>query len=65
MSAPRVVVGLGANLGDATATLRAAVAAIAATPGVELLAVSPVYRTAPQGGPEQPDYLNAAVLLAV
>jgi 2-amino-4-hydroxy-6-hydroxymethyldihydropteridine diphosphokinase len=62
---PRVVVGLGANLGDALAALRAAVEAIAALPGVELLGVSPVYRTAPQGGPEQPDYLNAAVLLAV
>jgi 2-amino-4-hydroxy-6-hydroxymethyldihydropteridine diphosphokinase len=61
----RVVVGLGANLGDAAATLQTAVDAIGETPGVAVVAVSPVYRTAPVGGPEQPDYLNAASLLDV
>jgi 2-amino-4-hydroxy-6-hydroxymethyldihydropteridine diphosphokinase len=60
-----VVVGLGANLGDAVATLAAAVREIAALDGVEVLAVSAAYRTAPVGGPEQPDYHNAAVLLDV
>ena len=61
----RVVVGLGANLGDAAATLDGAVAELAAEPGVAVLARSATYRTAPVGGPEQPDYLNAAVLLEV
>ena len=61
----RVVVGLGANLGEALATLQGAVREIAALDGVAVLAVSPVYRTAPVGGPEQPDYHNAAVLLDV
>jgi 2-amino-4-hydroxy-6-hydroxymethyldihydropteridine diphosphokinase len=61
----RVVVGLGANLGDAAATLEGGIAELAAEPGVEVLSRSPTYRTAPVGGPEQPDYLNAAVLLEV
>jgi len=57
-----VHVGLGANLGDAPATLKAAVHALAALDQTELVAVSPTYRTAPidAGGP---DYLNAVVQL--
>ena len=27
-----------------------------------MLAISPVYQTAPVGGPPQPDYLNAALI---
>lgn len=61
----RIVVGLGANLGDAVPTLRAAVREIAALDAVDVLAVSRVYRTAPVGGPEQADYVNGAVLLEV
>ena len=51
-------VGLGANLGDRTAALRTALAALAALPGTRLLRVSSLYRSAPvdAGGP---DYLNA------
>jgi len=62
MPAERVFVGLGANLGDARATLAAAVAALAALPGTRLVASSSLYRTAPvdAGGP---DYVNAAVEL--
>jgi 2-amino-4-hydroxy-6-hydroxymethyldihydropteridine diphosphokinase len=56
----RVVVGLGANLGDRLATIRAAVAAMGAVAAVERL--SRVYETEPIG-PPQPSYLNAAVLL--
>lgn len=58
----RAYVGLGANLGDALATLRAALQALAAWPGLHLAAVSPLYRSAalPAGGP---DYLNAVVAL--
>jgi 2-amino-4-hydroxy-6-hydroxymethyldihydropteridine diphosphokinase len=34
---------------------------LAATDGITVIAVSPVYETEPVGGPEQPDYLNAVV----
>ncbi len=59
----RAVLGLGANLGDARATLRGAIAALAAEPDVFLIAVSGLWSTAAVGGPEQPDYLNAVVLV--
>jgi dihydroneopterin aldolase/2-amino-4-hydroxy-6-hydroxymethyldihydropteridine diphosphokinase len=58
----RVVLALGSNLGDRRAALQGAVDELAATPGLDVVAVSPVYETAPVGGPEQPDYLNAVVL---
>ena len=57
-----VVLALGANLGDAATTLDEAVSALRRVPGLEVTAVSPVYRTAPIGGPEQPDYLNLVVV---
>lgn len=53
-------IGLGSNLGDPTARLRAALDAIAALQGVTALVVSPFYRTAPFGPVEQPDFVNAA-----
>jgi 2-amino-4-hydroxy-6-hydroxymethyldihydropteridine diphosphokinase len=59
----RAVLALGANLGDRAATLRAAVADLAALAGVRVRAASPVVETAPVGGPEQPDYLNAVLLV--
>ena len=55
------VLALGSNLGDREATLASAVADLARTPGLEVVAVSPVVETDPVGGPEQPDYLNAVV----
>ncbi|CAN5758252.1 hypothetical protein BH24CHL6_BH24CHL6_11890 [soil metagenome] len=57
-------VGLGANVGDARATLRRAVGALAALPGVELRGVSGLYRSKPVGVTGQPDFLNAVVELA-
>ncbi|MGI8810313.1 MAG: 2-amino-4-hydroxy-6-hydroxymethyldihydropteridine diphosphokinase [Acidimicrobiales bacterium] len=55
----RAYLGLGANLGDPRATLRAAVAALP-----DVAAVSPVYETEPVGGPAgQPAYLNLVVAL--
>lgn len=57
-----VVVALGANLGPAAETLRAAVEELSAAPGFEVTRVSPLARTAAVGGPEQPDFLNAVVL---
>lgn len=62
-SAPVVaVIALGANLGEATATLRTAVGRIGEIAQTTVLGVSPLARTAPVGGPpDQPDYLNAVV----
>ena len=59
----RVVLALGANLGDRREALQAAVEALAGYEGVRVVAVSPVVETAPVGGPPQPDYLNAVVLV--
>ena len=56
-----VVIALGSNLGDRMGTLQAAVDAIAALPAVSVTGISPVYETAPVGGPDQPDYLNAVL----
>jgi 2-amino-4-hydroxy-6-hydroxymethyldihydropteridine diphosphokinase len=56
-----VVLALGSNLGDRLASLQGGVNALCAEPGLEDVAVSPVYETAPVGGPAQPDYLNAVL----
>lgn len=65
MTARPVAIALGGNLGDVRAAFRTALAALAAEEGVRVVAVSPLYRTAPVGGVEQDDFLNAAALLAV
>lgn len=59
----QAVLALGANLGDPKAALRAAVAGLAESDGVSLLCVSGLWRTAAVGGPQQPDYLNAVVIV--
>lgn len=59
----RAVLGLGANLGRPVEALRRAVAGLDAHAEVTVTAVSGLWRTAPVGGPEQPDYLNAVVLV--
>src|ERR687897_1113051 len=57
---PRAYIGLGANLGDREATLRAAVAALGATGGIEVVAVSAFRETDPVGYLDQPRFLNGA-----
>lgn len=57
----RVYLGLGSNLGDRAAALQGALDGLAGVPGVEVVAVSPVYETDPVGGPVQAPYLNAVV----
>lgn len=57
----RAHLALGSNLGDRLGFLRAAVTALAATPGVVVARTSRVYETAPVGGPAQEPYLNAVV----
>lgn len=55
----RAFLGLGSNLGDRWANLRAAVDALP-----DVVAVSPVYETDPVGGPEgQGPYLNCVAML--
>ncbi|GAA1636617.1 hypothetical protein GCM10009700_24470 [Brevibacterium sanguinis] len=54
---------LGANLGDAAATLDDAVAALDRHPAITVAARSSLYRTAPWGGVEQNDFLNLGVLI--
>jgi 2-amino-4-hydroxy-6-hydroxymethyldihydropteridine diphosphokinase len=61
----RAYIGLGANVGDAQATLTAAVHALAALPDVSLAGVSRLYVTAPVGVTDQPDFHNAVVALDV
>jgi 2-amino-4-hydroxy-6-hydroxymethyldihydropteridine diphosphokinase len=61
----RAYVGLGANVGDAEATLAEAVATLAAVPGVRLRGVSRLYATAPVGVTDQPEFRNAVVALDV
>jgi 2-amino-4-hydroxy-6-hydroxymethyldihydropteridine diphosphokinase len=52
-------IGLGANLGDPGRQIREALAGLAATEEVEVLAVSSFYLNPPLGPEDQPWYVNA------
>lgn len=56
-------IGLGANLGDAVATIQRSIAAIGALPQVDLLRRSSLYRSAPVES-SGPDYVNAVVCVS-
>jgi len=56
-------IALGANLGDPAATVNAAFAALDRLPQSRLLAKSALYRTAPVGIADQPEFVNAAAQL--
>ena len=59
----QVILSLGSNLGDREANLQGAVDALRDTPDVVVVDVSPVYETAPVGGPEESGaYLNIVLL---
>jgi 2-amino-4-hydroxy-6-hydroxymethyldihydropteridine diphosphokinase len=60
---PRAYVGLGANLGEREGALRAALAALDETEGVEVAAVSTFRETDPVDYLDQPRFLNAAAAL--
>jgi len=55
-------VALGANLGDARASVLAAVEALGKLPGTRLVRASSLYRTAPLEA-SGPDFINAVVAL--
>lgn len=59
----RAFIGLGANLGDARATLAQAEREIAGLPHTRLQAVSSIYRSAPVDA-QGPDFFNAVVEVA-
>lgn len=65
MARVRAYVGLGANVGDAAATLAEAVRALAGIPAVRLRGVSRLYATQPVGVLDQPEFRNACVALDV
>jgi 2-amino-4-hydroxy-6-hydroxymethyldihydropteridine diphosphokinase len=56
-------IALGSNLGDRLGYLQLGVDALARQSGIDVLAVSRVYETAPVGGPPQEAYLNAVVAI--
>jgi dihydropteroate synthase len=58
----RIVLALGGNVGDKAASLRRAFRALGAEPGIELSAVSRLYRTAPWGKTDQDWFVNACAL---
>jgi 2-amino-4-hydroxy-6-hydroxymethyldihydropteridine diphosphokinase len=60
----RAYVGLGANLGDRAAMLRAALEQLAAERGIEVVAVSTFRETDPVGIVDQPRFVNAAAAVA-
>lgn len=59
----RAFIALGSNLEQPQQQVRAALAALDAVPGVRLLRSSSLYRTAPVGYLDQPDFINAVAEL--
>jgi 2-amino-4-hydroxy-6-hydroxymethyldihydropteridine diphosphokinase len=57
----KAVISLGANIGDPKANLDLAIGLL--REATEVIAVSSYLQTKPVGGPEQPDYLNAVVIV--
>lgn len=62
MSGTLACIGLGANLGDAQATLRAALSELAGLADTTLVATSAIYRSDPIDA-DGPDFFNAVALL--
>ena len=58
----RAVISVGSNI-DAKRNVPVAIGRIRRHPDLDVIAVSPTYRTAAVGPPGQPDFLNAAVLI--
>ncbi len=59
----KAYIGLGSNLGDREANIRAALDGLAAMTDTELTRASSLYDTEPVGEIEQPDFLNAVAEL--
>lgn len=61
----KAVLSIGSNLGDRLAALQFAVRSVLDLPGISLIGASPVYETPPWGPVEQPDFLNAVLVVDV
>ena len=59
----RAFVGISANLADPEANVRRAIAMLSHTADTRVIATSSLYRTAPMGQLDQPDFVNAVVEL--
>lgn len=57
-------IGLGSNLGDSCARLALAIAELDALPDTRVLQASSLYRSAPVGYLDQPDFVNAVAKIA-
>jgi len=57
-------IGLGSNLGGSREQLQRALFDLAQLPGTQLLAHSSLYRSAPVGYLDQPDFVNAVAKIA-
>ena len=60
---PVAYIGLGSNLGDKAASLRAAIEALGRHPQLRVVAVSPFYRSEAWGKTDQDWFVNAAARL--
>lgn len=58
----QIVIGFGGNLGEVEQAFQQAVEVLGGSPGLVVRQRSTLYRSSPVG-PDQPDYLNAAVLV--
>lgn len=58
-----VYIGLGANLDDPRRQVESALRELQHLPDTQVVAVSPLYRTAPVGPAQQPDFINAVACL--
>jgi len=64
VSAPaRAFVGIGANLDDPKANVRRAIQVLGNAAGMRVMSTSSLYRTAPMGLLDQPEFVNAVVEL--
>lgn len=59
----RAAIALGSNLDDPEAHVRRGFDDLARLPETRLVARSPLYRTAPVGFADQPDFINACALV--
>lgn len=63
MKTVTAVIALGANLGNPRKQVEAAMAALNQVSGIRVKAISPLYLTKPVGLTDQPDFVNAVVLV--
>lgn len=59
----KYVIAVGANLGEALSVVSQALDGMAERLDGHLVARSSLYRSAPVGGPEQPDFINAVAII--